>query len=217
MATLATKKRQTLSWGEIKELVNQGAAEHFSVGDEITQELTNGKTAVFAVIGVNHYQDGEIVLRSKDCIGTSHRMNKRATNKGGWKASYGREYMNGEEFTKLFPDDLLAVISKKKTVQMIQGETVECEDTFWLPSEYEVFGEESYAEYNGTDKQFPYYTERRNRITFDENGCWEWGWLASPSGVNATAFCTVSYSGHADTTDASDSFGVAPGFVIRKS
>lgn len=217
MAEVTNKKRQNLSWEEIQELVNRGAADAFSDGDEITQELTNGRTATFVVLAVNHYQDGEIVLRSKDCIGALRPMNRRGTNKGGWKASDLREYMNSDEFKGLFPEDMLAVISPKKTVQIINGETVECEDIFWLPSEYEAFGKEIYGKYNGQDKQFPHYADRRNRIINDQNGDYEWAWLASPSGVNATDFCHVYASGRANNNSASNSYGVAPGFVIRKS
>ena len=216
MALIVTKKQQPLSWREIKGLVDQGAAQHFSVGDEIIQELTNGKTAVFVVIGINHYQEGEIVLRAKDCIG-SNRMNEKMTNRGGWKASWGREYMNVEEFTTLFPDDMLAVISKKKTVQLIDGEMVECEDLFWLPSEYEVFGTEDHALYNGTDKRFPYFEERRNQITFDQYGDLTFWWLSSPSYFTTTCFCSVSLSGVAGDEKASNQNGFAPCCVIRKS
>ena len=39
--------------------------------------------------------------------------------------------------------------------------------------------------------------------------------ISAPS--NTTAFCRVNYNGVAGGNDASASFGVAPGFIIRKS
>ena len=104
-----------------------------------------------------------------------------------------------------------------KTIQIQNGSTLECEDLLFLPSEYEVHGEEIYAKYNGVDKQFPFYKERTNRIVVDEDGDTTWRWLASPSASSTTAFCFVSGGGDANNNNASNSFGVAPGFVIRKS
>ena len=104
-----------------------------------------------------------------------------------------------------------------KTIQIQNGATLECDDLLFLPSEYEVHGEEIYAKYNGVDKQFPFYEERTNRIVVDEDGDTTWRWLASPTAGNTTAFCHVNGGGSAGNTNASNSFGVAPGFVIRKS
>ena len=109
------------------------------------------------------------------------------------------------------------MLSPKKTIQIQNGSTLECEDLLFLPSEYEVHGEEIYAKYNGVDKQFPFYKERTNRIVVDEDGDTTWRWLASPSASNTTYFCIVLNGGVADYNYASNSFGVAPGFAIRKS
>ena len=127
-----------------------------------------------------------------------------------------REYLNSE-ILALLPDELVEMLSPKKTIQIQNGSTLECEDLLFLPSEYEVHGEEIYAKYNGVDKQFPFYKERTNRIVVDEDGDTTWRWLASPGASNSTAFCGVSYDGDAYNYNASDSFGVAPGFAIRKS
>lgn len=109
------------------------------------------------------------------------------------------------------------MLSPKKTIQMQNGATFECEDLLFLPSEYEVHGEEIFAKYNGVDKQFPLYEERMNRIVVDEDGDTTWRWLASPAASDTTYFCYVDDSGSANSGNASTSFGVAPGFVIRKS
>ena len=109
------------------------------------------------------------------------------------------------------------MLSPKKTIQIQNGSTLECEDLLFLPSEYEVHGEEIYAKYNGVDKQFPFYKERTNRIVVDEDGDTTWRWLASPDASNTAYFCGVNGDGLADYNGASDSFGVAPGFAIRKS
>lgn len=216
MTELTRKAMSIVSWEQIQEMVNQGAAENFKPGDEVTQVMEDGSTGVFAVRAVNHYQDGEVVFVAKDCIGPDRPMNDRWTNAGGWKDSEMRKYMN-EELVKLFPAEMLAVMAKKKTVQIINGESVECEDLLFLPSEYEVFGEEIFGKHNGVDKQYPHYADRRNRISYDCDGDSTWKWLASPSASSTTTFCYVNNGGSAYNYNASYSFGVAPGFVIRKS
>lgn len=109
------------------------------------------------------------------------------------------------------------MLSHKKTIQIQNGSTLECEDLLFLPSEYEVHGEEIYAKYNGVDKQFPFYKERTNRIVVDEDGDTTWRGLASPYASSTTSFCFVDANGSASGYHASNSFGVAPGFAIRKS
>ena len=127
-----------------------------------------------------------------------------------------REYLNSE-ILALLPDELVEMLSPKKTIQIQNGATLECDDLLFLPSEYEVHGEEIYAKYNGVDKQFPFYEERTNRIVVDEDGDTTWRWLASPYASNTSGFCFVYSNGIANDASASNSFGVAPGFIIRKS
>ena len=127
-----------------------------------------------------------------------------------------REYLNSE-ILALLPDELVEMLSPKKTIQIQNGATLECDDLLFLPSEYEVHGEEIYAKYNGVDKQFPFYEERTNRIVVDEDGDTTWRWLASPCASTTTSFCFVNSYGLASNNNASYSRGVAPGFVIRKS
>lgn len=108
------------------------------------------------------------------------------------------------------------MIHKKKTVQVINGERYKCKDYLFLPSEMEMFGECEYSEEQEGEKQFPYYADKHNRSrTIGKNGCWEFGWLSSPSASYTTYFCIVNYGGNAGYYDARGSYGVAPAFVIR--
>lgn len=217
MEKLTRKLVEETTWREVKEAVNHGETDSaFPIGTEIETVLKNGEKAIFVVASTDLYCPGEIIFMAKDCIGKDHEMNLVWTNKGGWPASEMRRYLN-EELVKLLPDDLLEVISPKRTVQILGGKSVSCEDILFLPSEYEVFGREIFATHNGEDKQFPYYCESRNRISLDSDGYTAWKWLASPYASNSTGFCFVTYDGSADSSNASTSYGVAPGFLIRKS
>lgn len=217
MATIKRTETSSVTWKEVQEIINSGkAAEKLKVGTEITETLKDGSRAVIAVAAMDLYQNGEVIFCFRNTVGEDRRMNKEWTNKGGWKDCKMREYLNSE-ILALLPDELVEMLSPKKTIQIQNGATLECEDPLFLPSEYEVHGEEIYAKYNGVDKQFPFYEERINRIVVDEDGDTTWRWLASPSAGSTAYFCYVSYYGGADSSNASTSFGVAPGFVIRKS
>lgn len=217
MEKLTRKLVEKTTWINIKEVVNRGkTGSTFPVGTEIETCLKNGEKAVFVVAATDLYCPGELILMAKDCIGKDHKMHMTWSNEGGWPDSEMRRYLN-EELAKLLPDALLEVISPRRSVQIIGGKSVSYEDILFLPSEYEVFGREIFATYNGEDKQFPYYCEIRNRISLDFHGCDKFKWLSSPYACNSTHFCSVKGSGKASGYIASDSFGVVPGFVIRKS
>lgn len=53
-------------------------------------------------------------------------MNKEWTNKGGWKDCKMREYLNSE-ILALLPDELVEMLSPKKTIQIQNGATLECD------------------------------------------------------------------------------------------
>lgn len=217
MATIKRTETSDTTWKAVQEIINSGkAAEQLKPGTEIAEILKDGSRAVIAVAAVDLYQNGEVIFCFRNTVGEDHRMNKEWTNKGGWKDCELREYLNSE-ILALLPDELVEMLSPKKTIQIQNGATLECEDLLFLPSEYEVHGEEVYAKYNGVDKQFPFYEERTNRIVVDEDGDTTNWWLASPGASYTTAFCLVSYLGLASPNYASYSLGVAPGFVIRKS
>ena len=80
---------------------------------------------------------------------------------------------------------------------------------------YEGRGSNDWAEYNGIDKQFPFFKERRNRVAYDEDGDPVWYWTADPSAAHSTHFCRFDYTGDSYYSGASNDGGVAPLFVIK--
>ena len=217
MAIIKRTETSNTTWGEIQEIINAGKqAELLKPGTEIIIDLKDGSKGIIVVAAVDHYEKGEVIFVFRRTVGPNHEMNEKWTNKGAWPECDMREYLNSDVLA-LLPDDLVAMLAKKKTVQIQNGERVECEDFLFLPSEYEVHGKEIYATYNGEDKQFPFYEERVNRIVVDEDGDTTWRWLASPCASNTTHFCGVGNGGSASYSLTSGSLGVAPGFVIRKS
>lgn len=211
---ITTKVMQQTTWQQILEDVKAGEAVKYA-GTETEITLKDGTTAVLAVAAVNHYKDNELVFVFRDYLSDKKPMNEDGGNAGGWKKSDLRKWLN-KEFIKLLPDDLQEVIHKKKTVQVINGECYKCKDYLFLPSEMEMFGECEYSEEQEGEKQFPYYADKHNRSrTIGKNGCWEFGWLSSPSASGTTSFCFVGSGGYANHHDARTGYGVAPAFVIR--
>lgn len=208
------KHEQRVEWIDIQDIIRRGRAPiSIPVGTEINFTLKNGDLARLVTVGADHYEKGDCVFWFRRIVG-KHCMNKNGTNKGGFSGAEDmREYL--EEIYSLLPDELQSAIALHKTVQKIDGEIVECEGRLFLPSEYEVKGANDWTEYNGMDKQFPFFTERRNRIAYDEDGDPIWYWTADPSSLDTTYFCAFSGGGASRTCGASDAGGVAPLIVIK--
>ena len=62
------------------------------------------------------------------------------------------------------------MIAVHKTVQKTADDDIETEGRLFLMSVYEGRGSNDWAEYNGIDKQFQFFEERRNRVAYDEDG-----------------------------------------------
>lgn len=211
-AIMTTKQCEGVSWGYVAELIQSGKG--IEVGTIITDTLKDGREFSVVAIHNNPYHKNEVAFRFVKAPFRCQ-MYDGNTNEGGWKGSNVREEL--KNFFELLPDDLQAVIKKKKTMQMLDGKIVKCKDKLWIPTEYEMFGESYYGEQSETDTvQFDYFKDRKNRmIPVDGEEDYALVWLATPHASNTTDFCYVSYHGHAYNIGASTSYGVAPGFTIR--
>ena len=208
------KHEQRVEWIDIQDIIRKGNAPvSLPPGTEINFTLKNGDPASVVVVGVDHYEKGDCVFWFRRIIGR-HYMNSDNTNKGGFRDSDMNAYLNDEVFA-LLPDELQSVIAVHKTIQKIEDENVETEGRLFLMSVYEGRGANDWAEYNGIDKQFPFFEERRNRVAYDEDGDPVWYWTADPSAANTTHFCLFLSSGGSSHGSASADGGVAPLFVIK--
>ncbi len=216
MAKFKTMVVDNVTWEQVQNLVDEGRSKSFQVGDEITQELKDGSVMTAVVAAVNLYEEDELIFVMKDCIGEDHCMNENGRNYGGWAESDMRKHV--KNLLSLLPEELVQVISPKKTVQILNGEKVECEDMLFMPSEAEVFGAAYRSNHNGIDKQFPYYKEPRNRVSCDREGYPTWKWLSSPFASNSNSFTIVYTDGYPNYGGwANNGYGVCLGFCIRKS
>lgn len=217
------KSLDDYSFAEIKSLC-YGSNVPFSVGDGKKITLKDGSEYVVEIIGFKHDElsdaDKQVSgvtfcfreLLGKDDDGGMY-MNAECTNKGGWKDTERRIWLN-DEFFNLLPDDLADAISPvvKKTCN---GEkVVETVDKIFLPSEVEIFGKTEYSG-EGEGKQYEFFKYWRNRVKgYTDGGHGRWYWLRSPRSGYSTTFCIVFTDGSADYSNASTSFGVSPCFAL---
>jgi len=206
MITITTKTATESAWDKIREMP-------LAVGTEITDTLKDGTPITFEVAALDIY-GAKKVLVCKDCLPEEHVMNKRLTNKGGWKASDMRKHM--KDVLELLPDDLKAAIVPRTIKQKLDDEVVECEDLLWLLSSTEVAGAGSWCSESDVDDQhFPLYQTEKSRVKeCAHHGTW-WWWLRSPSAAGATHFSNVGSNGDVYSyNSATTSSGVAFGFLL---
>lgn len=205
MITITTKTTTESAWDKIREMP-------LAIGTEITDTLKDGTPITFEIAALDIY-GAKKVLVCKDCLPEEHVMNKRLTNKGGWKASDMRKHM--KNVLELLPDDLKAAIVPRTIKQKLDGEVVECEDLLWLLSSTEVAGAGNWrSESDVDDQQFPLYQTEKARVKeCAHHGTWYW-WLRSPNAADAATFSIVNSGGIVSGNNAGNASGVAFGFLL---
>ena len=167
------------------------------IGDQILIHLEDfGKFTATA----HKITDDGVLFIFDDYI-TKRQMNEKLTNKGGFKKSDLKKWLD-TVLLEAFPDWL------KKRIKNIS-----------IPSVGELFGHED--EWNNehfksdNDDQLPLMQERRNRVAYLDNK-YEWGWLrnATKKEYSAAHFALVDSNGLPHSYGASNSYGVRPEFCI---
>ena len=223
MFEITTKTTITTDWAQLKTVQERGnLAEVLEVGSEFPISLeadADNENDVFEQLTaqVTHVtKEGRVMVVLKDCMEKMHAMNDYATNKGGWKDSAMRKWLNKDVLPRL-PKELQEMIVPRSIRQMIDGKEVQTQDKLWLPSFTEMFGADAAAEWAPCDlgdEQFELLDSERSRVKeVPERGTW-WYWLRSPRASNSTSFCLVYSSGFADIDRASYASGVAFGFCL---
>lgn len=162
-------------------------------------------------------------------------MNTTGTNSGGWKDSYMRNSICGQDppsysgvwFTNTLPTELRSIMKSvtKYTdntgggTGSVQANVTATTDYVFLLSEYEVFGSIKNANtYEANyQEQYAYYSagnskvKRRNSST-SSTAIW---WLRSPrAGTITSTFVIIDTGGTVSTGNAKHSYGFAPCFCV---
>lgn len=163
-------------------------------------------------------------------------MNTSATNSGGWKSSYMRTTILGNNnaptsplansFIAALPSDLRAVMKSvtKYTDNTANGGgnqssyVTSTTDYLWLLAEFEVQGARSYANSyeQNYQQQYSYYSAGNSKVGYKYNATSTavYWWLRSASYNYYGNFCTVHTSGSASHHTAYCSLALSPGFAV---
>lgn len=158
-------------------------------------------------------------------------MNTSNTNSGGWKNSYMRNNICGTSKTSysgtiigVIPAALRAVLKSVTKYTNNTGNSsassavTATTDYFFLLSEYEVFGNITYANtYEANyQQQYAYYSAGNSKVKYrhDQTGSSVAWWLRSPIAIISDGFVNVYTDGTVDDSNANYSLGFAPGFCV---
>ena len=206
---LTTRRTEGTTWKDIAALVAAGS---LKVGDQIEDELLTGEKMVYEVA---HITEDRMDFISRDTMAERFTWNENGRNTGGFKKSDLCKALNGKVWEQL-PEELKAVICERECIQVVDGEEEKIMLKLWLPSEYEVFGEEWFSDAK-EGEQLEIFKDPRNRIKMGGHGGSRanW-WLLSVNGGNSTIACGVSYYGLADDNYCTIDFRVPLCFSIKR-
>ena len=228
-ATYSAGKEIEMSWAELRAKIKTEDFSGLHIGDYKDIVLSTGEEARVDLSGFNTYMNvGDTAILTephlyftfRDCLKTTYQMNSSNTNAGGTAAAALTATVNTTIYNTL-PADLRAVMKEVRRLENNKGTWAWASRKLWLLQETEVFGRNNWSDgYDGGGIQLPIFAHSYRHIVKGlgkgaaERGSRTYWWLASPDASSTTTFCTVGSNGRASSYDASDSFGVAPGFII---
>jgi len=211
-------RSEDISLAELKAAISTGRGrEVISERDELEFTLSTGERVVAVcarIIENKELGSGSAEFVFKNCLAERWQMNKTATNKGGYFKSEMRRHIL-EDVYQTLPPELVDVLDLKDITEEIDGETVTYSDALYIPSATDVFGvdaDEWYLDLNHNG-QAPIFKTERDRVKEIDGVTARW-WLRSPYAGGPTRFVIVATSGSVDSSAATYSYGVAPGFCV---
>lgn len=206
---LTTRRTEETTWKDIAALVAAGS---LKVGDQIEDELLTGEKMVYEVA---HITEDRMDFISRDTMETRIVWNENGRNTGGFKKSDLCKVLNEKVWEQL-PEELKAVICERECIQVVDSEEEKFMLKLWLPSEYEVFGEEWFSDAK-EGEQLEIFKDPRNRIKMGGHGGSRanW-WLLSVYGGYSTGACGVDGNGNANGNYCAGVFRVPLCFSIKR-
>jgi hypothetical protein len=194
-------------WIDLPQLTIQGDVSGGAINTGNVDLGGNGKLLRLIVVGINSFAatnkdaPAHIVFQFQNIPGT-YRMNASNTNAGGYKASEIRRYLTDAFLRGLaaagVPEGVLyAPIRYIANAGDGAAAADALTDLLWLPTERELFGENSLSnktwETAANQARFEYYKGDTQRKKYNAHNNTMWWWEASPSSGSAAHFSCVSY------------------------
>jgi hypothetical protein len=187
------------------------------------------------VVGINSFSTGAAAANNPGAPGhvvfqfqnipVTHRMEATDINTNGYLGSEMRTYLTGAFLTGLkavtgLTDAMLWGPTRKVANKGSGADgTHTITDTLWLPTEWEMFGSNTYSstthETSTNQARLEYYDSPARRIKYISGLTATEYWLASPNPSNTVAFDVVNNSGAAYVNVASAVGGCAPAFCVK--
>ena len=216
-----------------------GATKTLGVGDTTT---VDGKTV--RILGFNHdtlttsTAYGSATATGKagisfeyvDFVTSSYQqMNSTNTNTNGWAAMPLRTTLNGTVYDSLSIKNYIKAVNKEYITTYNTGAKSTCSDKLWLLSCGEIWDngynggntrgyamatEGSQYKYYKTNLESTSYSNSTNVTKKPNTSSSYYWWLRSPGYSGSNRFCLVDRGGYCSHNDASNDYGVAPGFSI---
>ena len=208
------------TWAAIQEHIAAGTLPASFVGQTKSITLSNNEVIEMQLASINdgtgnagaYYPNHTADFISKDCMNTTHVMNSTSTNVGGWNSCEMRTYLNNTVYGML-PSDLKDIIIDRTHYHTSGGQSstlVSATDKLWLPTTYEMFGENSQYYLDDADHNiyYPIFPDNASRVKKVNGSANSW-WLASPYVGNSSYFAYVNSDGSRDYNGTGRSYGVA--------
>lgn len=217
------------SWTLIQQLLQAGTlGDYYNEGDTKEITLTTGETLTLQLASINdgtgtagiYYPNHTADFISVELMDSTHVMNSTATNVGGWNDSEMRAYLNETVYPTL-PTSLKNIVVDKthmRTAGKQSHDLVSASDKLWLPTTYEMFGENSQYYLDDSDHNIYYsiFPDNASRIKYRKaapTSAHDW-WLSSPKVSASAYFAYVYIDGSRNNNSANYSAGVVLGLRI---
>jgi hypothetical protein len=186
----------------------------------------NGNTADHVIV-----QPRNVLSAMTSASAGGHYMESTNTNQNGYLNSKGRQFIINEVLTGLqnagipFNTDKILALTRKVANKGSGATGLDTiTDKLWLPTEWEIFGANTYswssgspAEVEGTQGRLEFYQSADDRIKYaliGGNVTAVYWWEASPYYNVSNYFCAVHTHGSVNSYNANIELGVAPAFPI---
>ncbi len=188
-------------------------------GEAVRAEIMGFNTMLY--FGDTAIRKPHVLMQTRDCLAATYSYNDDPVNTGGFNASKLKTSL--ETILTTFPADLQNAILECRRLESTKGGWSWYGRKLFLPTEVEVFGNVAWSEAgygSGGSKQWEGYQRSYKHVIkglgkgkADSGSRCDW-WLSSPSASYTPNFCLVNNYGGASSSDARNSYGVAPAFLI---
>ncbi|MCI6698431.1 MAG: DUF6273 domain-containing protein [Lachnospiraceae bacterium] len=176
--------------------------ELFELGDEIRFKLTTGEKV--RAKAVQECEDGMLFI-TKDCVEKEMPVYKNVPKVySDYIHSDLRKYLNSE-LLSFFPEKI-----RSRMVPMMIKDS--CRDCLRVPTEKEIFGENTFGVEERYTEQFYGMKDCHNRVAFAQDEL-QWYWLQNR--VSSEAFAFVNHNGAANCVNAYACLGVRLVFKLK--